>query len=107
MSGTMSSADYVSGPITRTVPAPKTKLSPFEFRAAMRGEMDLSSLPFELMRHIQAARRKFQREQDRYIRRETKAQRYAAFGLNGHRAQARRIRQIEAGSLRVANGLVL
>ncbi len=32
---------------------------------------------------------------------------YAADGLNGKRAMARRVRQIAAGSLRAENGLVL
>ncbi|UGY15164.1 hypothetical protein HAP48_0042680 [Bradyrhizobium septentrionale] len=45
----------------------------------------------------------------RYIRWITRGQRTAAYyknGLNGPRAVARRLRQIEAGSLTEANGLV-
>ncbi|UGY23768.1 hypothetical protein HU675_0038450 [Bradyrhizobium septentrionale] len=45
----------------------------------------------------------------RYTRRLTRGQRTAAYyknGLNGPRAVARRLRQIEAGSLTEANGLV-
>ncbi|WP_166297081.1 hypothetical protein [Bradyrhizobium sp. 2S1] len=45
----------------------------------------------------------------RYMRWLTRGQRTAAYyknGLNGPRAVARRLRQIEAGSLTEANGLV-
>ena len=60
------------------------------------------------MRQLARAReRTMSRNQSRFYKREHHAANHAAFGLNGHRAQARRIRQIEAGSLRVANGLVL
>lgn len=46
------------------------------------------------------------RRRDRFIKRRNKHSNYSAYGLNGPRAVARRLRQIEAGSLREANGLV-
>ncbi len=47
------------------------------------------------------------RKQMRYMKRIAKQQRYIQQGLNGDRAVARRLRQIAAGSLKAANGLVL
>jgi hypothetical protein len=46
------------------------------------------------------------RAQTRMLKRDFKAKQYAAAGLNGKRAVARRQRQIAAGSLRLDNGLV-
>jgi len=46
------------------------------------------------------------RRRNRFIKRQKRHHNYAGHGLNGPRAVARRLRQIEAGSLREANGLV-
>ena len=78
----------------------KTEVSDFTFRQALQGNIDLSSLPFDIARQIQAFMRRMQRRMDRYNKREAKHAAYAMAGLNGDRAVARRRRQIAAGSLR-------
>jgi hypothetical protein len=84
----------------------KSKVSDFTFREALRGNIDLVGLPFEVARQILAMQRRLARMHARFAKRETKAAQYAAIGLNGKRAVARRLRQIAAGSLTEANGLV-
>lgn len=71
---------------------------------AIAGEAMLGAL-IKLGIYEQAMRenRRINRSQKRANRHST----YFAAGLNGKRAVARRQRQIAAGSLRVANGLVL
>jgi phage gp16-like protein len=76
-----------------------TKLSPFEFRSLLRGDMDLSKLPAALASQIRAIWARMERQQDRTMKRETKHAAFATAGLNGTRAVARRLRQIEAGQL--------
>jgi hypothetical protein len=75
-------------------------------REALLGNIGLEMLPFELQRQIKAIARRLERQQFRFQKRETNAQRYASVGLNGKRAVERRLRQIAAGQLRVENGLV-
>jgi hypothetical protein len=56
---------------------------------------------------LQAAQRRMMRKRDRAAKRHAIHERFALAGLNGTRAVARRLRQIAAGSLTAANGLVL
>jgi hypothetical protein len=75
-------------------------------------------IPDFLLRQLEAAAALVRKKQARAAKRETKSIQYAQAGLNGKRAVARRLRQIEAGgdlgwdgaqsgaTLRAANGLV-
>lgn len=83
----------------------RDQVSNHTFREALRGNLDLASLPLELATQIRVAQARMQRRYDRFMKRETKAQAYATVGLNGSRAVLRRQRQIAAGSLRAENGL--
>lgn len=81
--------------------ATSSKVSDFTFRAVLRSG-DLSGLPFEVARQIEAIRARMWRHEQRWLHRETKSQQYASVGLNGKRAVARRLRQIDADTLRVS-----
>lgn len=74
-------------------------------REALRGNIDFAALPLELVRQIKTIQRRMQRQYDQAVRNEAHSARNIAAGLNGPRAVVRRLRQIEAGRLTVANGV--
>lgn len=76
-----------------------------QFRA---GDLELSALPHHLANQLRAIARRFDRQHARYVKREHHAanHRVAALAGGGKRECERRRRQIAAGSLTVANGLV-
>jgi hypothetical protein len=87
--------------------AAPTVSAAFAFREALRGNLDLSKLPAALASQIRAMWARMERQQARYTKRETKHAAFAKVGLNGTRAVARRLWQIELGQLRPENGLLV
>lgn len=78
------------------------QVSAHDIRQVLAGLLDVSSLPWEMRGPLLSLMRKMERQRIRSEKREVKALQHQAAGLNGPRAVARRLRQIEAGSLRVS-----
>lgn len=76
-------------------------ITPSLFRDFMRGLVDRAALPQFLVRQLETIQRRLLRRQLRAAKRHYKATHHT-----GKAEQARRCRQIAAGSLRVENGLV-
>jgi hypothetical protein len=74
----------------------------FAFRSLMRGTLDLNAMPAAVASQVRAMLARMQRQAARAAKRETKCLAYERNGLNGKRAVARRLRQIEAGRLQVS-----
>lgn len=74
----------------------------YAFRSLMRGTLDLNAMPAAIASQVRAMLARMQRQAARAAKRENKHAAYGRVGLNGPRAVARRLRQIEAGRLQVS-----
>jgi hypothetical protein len=92
----------------RSIPVPPKVVTPSLLRQYFTGALDLAAFPLHLANQLKAIAARVRRQEARWMKREYLANNYAvdASRGGGTRECARRRRQIEAGSLRVENGLV-
>lgn len=83
-------------------------VTPSMLRQFFAGALDMSSIPVFLHSQIKAIAARLERQRARWMKRQHLTNNYAVAASRGGgtREVARRLRQIEAGSLRVENGLV-